>query len=105
MKEIGITFGLLLFSLLTYSQTEFKEADEKEKVKVTIVSSSKLYTDSIIYVKKASVSNQKQPQAISTSKKIISNKKTISINSKQVGSIPEKSNAKKEDAHKLEEKN
>ena len=58
MKIISITFGLLLISLLSFSQTETQKAitneQDKETVKVIAVSSSKLKTDSTIYIKKNS---------------------------------------------------
>ncbi|MCD6366640.1 MAG: hypothetical protein J7L46_03770 [Bacteroidales bacterium] len=100
MKAIGITFGFLLISLLTFSQAETKKAatntKDKGTVKVIAVSSSKLKTDSAIYIKKTSASDQRQVQAMPVSKKISKTEKAIPVESKKNTVTPEKATTKKE---------
>ena len=99
MKIISISFGLLLISLLSFSQTEQKVATNnqgKETVKVIAVSSSKLKTDSTIYIKKTPTPDKRQIQAMPVSKKISRTERVVSVNSKTKTVTTEKATTKKE---------
>ena len=86
MKILFFTLTFMLISLFSYSQTT-----NNEKIKVTVVSSSKLKTDSSIYVNKPKESNK--IHVIST-KKNNSNKKIINNNKSTTGTLKQEKSSK-----------